>query len=149
MSTSVQLQLEFNHKGRVTSLRVKTPQPGKGKRLKWKNKQAPPPVVTRAKVTPAQDFLRARIRQQVGVLSCARNISFHEAWILSYHRLFERTGFHAVTESARRGLKTHLDAVFQAQSHVPQILLASASELLRETKIPQNANANATAKRKG
>lgn len=55
---------------------------------------------------------RKTANRLVGILSTQRGLPFHSAWVLAYHELYNRTGFHAVVSS--KGDGTHLDAVESA-----------------------------------
>lgn len=55
---------------------------------------------------------RRAINRLVGVLATQTGMKFHTVWVMAYHELHARIGFHAV--AASRGKGTHLDAVEQA-----------------------------------
>lgn len=55
---------------------------------------------------------RKVINRIVGVLADQTGLPFHTVWVLAYHELHKRTGYHAVADSAGKG--THLDAVQSA-----------------------------------
>jgi hypothetical protein len=56
--------------------------------------------------------LKPAVKRLVGILVDQSGLSFHTAWVLAYHELFKRTGFHAVT--ACKGNGVILDAVERA-----------------------------------
>ena len=53
------------------------------------------------------EALRGEAKRLVGILRDQSGIGYHAVWVLAYHELFKRTGFHAVEP----GNKTHLDRV--------------------------------------
>lgn len=72
--------------------------------------------------------LRKTINRLVGVLAAQSGLDYAAVWVLAYHELHRRTGFHAVVESKGEG--THLDAVAHA-GHLPalrDVLLSMLTE---------------------
>lgn len=61
----------------------------------------------------AEDLPKQRVKRLIGCISDALGLPFHECYVLAYHELFKRTGFHPVVESARNGATTHLELVEQ------------------------------------
>ena len=63
-------------------------------------------------VSDEMKALRAQINRMVRILADQSGLPFHTVWVLAYHELHGRTGFHAVAESKGKG--THLDQVQKA-----------------------------------
>ncbi len=81
-------------------------------------------------VVPNEDeFLRNTIRRLVGILVDQSGLSFHAAWVLAYHELHKRTGFHAVVQAAVDKDATLLDAV-QRKGLLPQLQETVAGMLM-------------------
>lgn len=60
------------------------------------------------------ETVRATVRRLVGILVDQSGMSYHTIWVLAYHELFERTGFHAVAVGGKQNEATFLNMVAQA-----------------------------------
>lgn len=67
--------------------------------------------VVRDQMLMASKIMRKEIRRLIGILHDQTGRSFHELWILCYHRFFQLTGLHPVALNKERGKKPHLDVV--------------------------------------
>lgn len=81
--------------------------------------------------TPTQATTRAALRKQVGILMLTRGWTYHQAYVLVYDAFHTRTGIHPAVESAKQGLKTHLDVIFQNPAW-PKILMEVIDGLLTQ-----------------
>jgi hypothetical protein len=72
--------------------------------------------------------LRKTVRRLVGILVDQSGLPFHAAWVMAYHELHARTGFHAVAEGEPEG-GAFLDNVAKA-GKLPE-LVGAVSEMLR------------------
>lgn len=65
-------------------------------------------ALVEARAVPPPSPLRKVVNRLVGVLVDQSGLPFHAAWVLAYHELHARSGYHAVAAS---GAGTHLDQV--------------------------------------
>lgn len=58
-----------------------------------------------------QTALRGGVNRLMRILHTQCGMSYHVLWVLAYHRMFTRTGFHAIAEGLAAPGRAHLDAV--------------------------------------
>ena len=64
-------------------------------------------------VKEGDDILRKAVNRSIRILADQSGMAIHTVWVLAYHELFKKTGFHAVVENSTPNGK-HLDKVQEA-----------------------------------
>lgn len=89
-------------------------------------------------VDKATAGMRKTVRRLVGILVDQSGLPFHAAWVMAYHELHAKTGFHAVADGAGES-DVYLDNVEQS-GHLPD-LVTTVSDMLRRPEYAKRPTA--------